>query len=110
MKTTILIMLSLALVLSTKAQSNQKAVKSKVGPDIVAYQEAGSLAQGQNQPKRKRQRRGGRGGSDPGRGGERPAQQPLLELLPDDSRQLGNLPLDKVRLLAEACSFGDRVD
>lgn len=66
MKTTILIILSLALVLSTKAQSNQKAVKSKVGPDIVAYQEAGSLAQGQNQPKRKKQRRGGRGGSAPG--------------------------------------------
>jgi hypothetical protein len=66
MKTTILIMLSLALVLSTKAQSNQKLVKSKVGPDIVAYQKAGSSAQGQNQPKRKRQRRGGRGGSTPG--------------------------------------------
>ena len=48
-------MLSLALVLSTKAQSNQKLVKSKVGPDIVAYQKAGSSAQGQNQPKRKTQ-------------------------------------------------------
>ena len=53
MKITILIMLSLTLVLSTKAQSNPKVVKSKVGPDIVAYQKAGSSVQAQNQTKRK---------------------------------------------------------